>query len=725
MVTFGARFSRVSMSGALLMLGVLPAVSNAASCDSITCLTTRQENVLVNDGSSFDVGSGGTLVNSTVSHGNIHIWDAGVSVDTTVNGDGWLQIQDSGRAFDSVVESGGTMVVVGSATALSTTVTGGNLEVAQNAVVSDTLLNSGTMYVYMDATAKNTRVNNSQMTVYQNGYADQTTIYDGGLLSVSDTASAIDTTVNRGGQMESVSGTHVHFTTVNQGGLMVLGDRADASDTTINAGGVLQLKGDAILGGASAINGQVAFADPAVNGFHILMVKGPLTGNGTFLMNTDLASAKGDQIRVQGPISDSHTLVVADSGTAPSGAQQPLMLVNGNGGSGDFKLYGQTVDAGAYRYTLRQQGNDWYLAKPDVNTPDQDPQDPVNPPPDENPQQPVNPPVVDNPQVPPISQPPTTSKPANRPQIPQSHTLSKGANAAVATQTASAALIGAQMNATTQHLGELRSGKDQGGLWTRGYGTEQRLDTGTSRAFQQQVNGMEIGADTALPFADGTLYVGGLLGKGQARQDFGEASKGTIDSATLGGYASYLDRSGVYVDGAVKYSRLDNEVNITSNLGDKVKARYKNHAVSADVQVGKTLDLGQGWFVEPQAGLQVARISGGRYTASNGLEVEQDAMMSVQSRVGAMAGRNLQLDNGVAVKPYAKAAWITEHAGDSHVKVNGAELDSRLPGSRAEIGAGVSVKAADKHSFFAEAGYTHGSDIEQPWAVTVGYRYNW
>lgn len=91
------------------------------------------------------------------------------------------------------------------------------------------------------------------------------------------------------------------------------------------------------------------------------------------------------------------------------------------------------------------------------------------------------------------------------------------------------------MNATTQHLGDLRSGKDQGGLWIRGYGTEQRLDTGASRAFQQQVNGLEIGADTALSFADGTLYVGGLLGKGQARQHFGEASNGTIDSATLGG----------------------------------------------------------------------------------------------------------------------------------------------------------------------------------------------
>lgn len=50
--------------------------------------------------------------------------------------------------------------------------------------------------------------------------------------------------------------------------------------------------------------------------------------------------------------------------------------------------------------------------------------------------------------------------------------------------------------------------------------------------------------------------------------------------------------------------------------------------------VGKAFDLSQGWFVEPQAGLQVARISGGRYTASNGPDVEQDAMMSVQPFAG-------------------------------------------------------------------------------------------
>ncbi|MDN4543998.1 MULTISPECIES: autotransporter outer membrane beta-barrel domain-containing protein [unclassified Pseudomonas] len=42
----------------------------------------------------------------------------------------------------------------------------------------------------------------------------------------------------------------------------------------------------------------------------------------------------------------------------------------------------------------------------------------------------------------------------------------------------------------------------------------------------------------------------------------------------------------------------------------------------------------------------------------------------------------------------------------------------------AEIGGGLSVAAKQNHHFYAEGGYTKGSDIEQPWAVTVGYRYN-
>lgn len=690
MFTFGVQFSRYSLSGAMLVLGLIPFKTFADSCDKLACLTTAQSHLLVDNGGSLNVGTGGVVIDSQVSNGFIHLWNSGQSLGTTVSGDGRLQLNDQAMAYDTVVQNG-QMVALGSANATNTTVNSGFFDVAQNATANSTRLNGGSMFIYMDAKAKNTIVN------------------DGSTLSVRDRASASETVVNQGGILDSSAGTVVHNTQVNQGGIMVLGDRAEASDTTINQGGALQLKGDAILGFDTRVNGQVSFADPAVNGFHTLTIKGPLSGSGTFVMNTDLAEQQGDKLRVLGEISGNHTLVVADSGKAPANGWA-LTLVDGNGGNGDFKLHGGTVDAGAFRYELQHIGEDWYLvnsgASDGINKPDESPD--TTPPTD-----PVTP-------VFPVA--PVDPAPSHR---PQANSLSKGANAAVASHAASATLISAQMSATTGHLGELRSGKDVGGVWTRGYGAEQRLDTGASRSFRQQVNGMEIGADRGVQAFDGTLYVGGLIGQGQGRQDFGEASNGTINSTSLGVYASYQDRSGLYVEGVLKYSHLENDIAITSNLGNKVKAHYKNHAVSTDLQVGKHIELGQGWYVEPQAGLQVARISEGRYTASNGLSVEQDAMNSVQSRIGGELGRDLQLDNGITLKPYAKTTWITEHDGDSNVKVSGAKLASRLPGSRGEIAGGVRVALAEKHNLFIESGYTKGSDIEQPWAVTVGYRYNW
>ncbi|WP_085712500.1 MULTISPECIES: autotransporter outer membrane beta-barrel domain-containing protein [unclassified Pseudomonas] len=713
MLALNVRFSRVSLSGALLVLSAAPMVAQAASCDSQPCLTSPQSNLLVDNGLTVYAGTGATLTDSTVSLGTLQLLEESVASGTTIKDSGRLHAQDSAKLTDTLMDDG-ILLLTGSATALTTRVNDGFFEVTQNAAVSDTRLDGGQMYVYGDAQAKNTRVANSLMTVYQNGHAQQTTVNAGGELAVNDTASVDDTRINLGGTMTSVAGTTVSNTTVNQGGLMVLGAAATASDTTLNDGALLRLKGDAALNGANRLDGRVEFADPAVTGaFHTLTINGPLTGNGTFAMNTDLASLRGDLLKVQGPISDLHTLVVADSGNAPSGAQQALKMVEGNGGNGDFQLFGGTVDAGAYRYSLQKQGNDWYLGKPAISTPDESIQEPQVPPVDDQPEAVVQPVVI---------QPPAT--PQLQPQ-PQSQILSKGANAAVANQAATAALLDAQNGSTRQHFSDLRSGKDQGGIWARGYGAEQKLDTRTSRAFQQQANGMEIGADTALPMASGTLYVGALFGQGQGRQDFGERSKGTIDSTTLGAYASYQDQGGLYVDGALKYSRLNNEIKITSNLGEPVKAHYDNHAVSAEAQIGKVIDLGRDWFVEPQVGVQVTHISGGRYTASNGLDVQQDALTSVQSRVGAQFGRELQLDKGLRIKPYVKAAWVTEHAGDSEVKVNGARLDSRLPGSRAELGGGLMLTAAQNHHVYVEGQYAKGSDIEQPWAVNVGYRYNW
>lgn len=462
------------------------------------------------------------------------------------------------------------------------------------------------------------------------------------------------------------------------------------------------MTGSSRIGQLNLAEGQVRFSGPSHS---VLAIDGDLTGNGTFMMNSDLASEQGDLIKVGGSIEGAHTLVVEDSGHEPAAANGKLMVVDGNGGAGGFSLYGGHVDAGAFRYTLEQRANDWYLVNTAGVAPVDPPVDPIDPPVD--PVNPINPvdPVI-----------PVDPAPAH---------LSAGANAAIASQTAAATLWNAQMNTLVKRLGELRLGQDEGGVWTRAIGSRYNIAEHSSRAFSQNNSGVEIGADKAIGVASGKVYVGGMLGTAKSELNFGEGASGQIDSRMLGVYATYLNDNGVYVDSVLKYSRFDNDLKLPTNLGNAVKGSYSANGYGVDVEVGKHIQLKDGWFVEPQVELSATRTTGANYTASNGLRVDSAAMNSLQSRVGSLFGRSLELGNGMRAQPYVKASYIAEHAGDSHVRVNGHKLKSELPGNRAELGLGGILQVSERSKLSLDAEFAKGNDIEQPWGVTLGYRYLW
>ncbi|WMI98141.1 autotransporter outer membrane beta-barrel domain-containing protein [Pseudomonas chlororaphis subsp. aurantiaca] len=463
------------------------------------------------------------------------------------------------------------------------------------------------------------------------------------------------------------------------------------------------MTGSSQIGQLNLDQGQVRFSGPSHS---VLAIDGDLTGNGTFMMNSDLANEQGDLIKVGGSIEGAHTLVVEDSGHEPAAANGKLMLVDGNGGAGRFSLYGGHVDAGAFRYTLELRADDWYLVNTAGVAPVDPPVDPVDPPVD-----PIDPPI--NPVAPVI---PVDPAPAH---------LSAGANAAIASQTAAATLWNAQMNTLVKRLGELRLGKDEGGVWTRAIGSRYNIAEHSSRAFSQNNSGVEIGADKAIGLASGKVYVGGMLGTAKSELNFGEGATGQIDSRMLGVYATYLNDNGVYVDSVIKYSRFDNDLKLPTNLGNAVKGSYSANGYGVDVEVGKHIQLKDGWFVEPQVELSATRTTGANYTASNGLRVDSAAMDSLQSRVGSLFGRSLELGNGMQAQPYVKASYIAEHAGDSHVRVNGHKLKSELPGNRAELGFGGILQVSERSKLSLDAEFAKGNDIEQPWGVTLGYRYLW
>jgi outer membrane autotransporter protein len=281
------------------------------------------------------------------------------------------------------------------------------------------------------------------------------------------------------------------------------------------------------------------------------------------------------------------------------------------------------------------------------------------------------------------------------------------------------------MNALVKRLGELRMGNDEGGIWTRAIGKRFEVGESSSRAYEQNINGMEIGADKAIRLNGAKLYLGGMVGSAHSNANFGEGATGEVDSKFGGLYATYLHDSGVYVDTVAKYSRFDNKVKTPTNTGEQVKGSYNTNGVGIDVEVGKHIELKEGWFVEPQLEITATKTEGGRYTASNGLKVKADDLDSLQSRMGGLVGRSIVMNNGMKVQPYAKASYVTEHAGDSSVKVNGIKLDAKLPGNRTEVGLGGVMQLTENSKISVDAEYAKGTDIQQPFGVTLGYRYLW
>ncbi|MCY1527972.1 Pertactin autotransporter precursor [compost metagenome] len=292
-------------------------------------------------------------------------------------------------------------------------------------------------------------------------------------------------------------------------------------------------------------------------------------------------------------------------------------------------------------------------------------------------------------------------------------------------QTAAANLWYAELGSLTQRLGELRLGKDQGGVWVRALGSHQHVDSGYSRAFKQQISGVQVGADRALALDGATLYLGGMVGTGESEQSFGERSSGDLDSQSVGLYATYLRDDGWYVDNVLKYDRMHGKVKVPTNLGAPVKGRYDADAIGASVEVGKQIALRDGWFVEPQAQLAATRLEGPSYTSGDGLRVKASDTDSLLGRVGVRAGKTLQLDSGMKMQNYLKTSYIDELAGDTSVTVNGHKLHNQLPGSRVEVGFGSVLQVSERQKINLEANYANGDDIEQPWAVTLGYRFLW
>ena len=446
-------------------------------------------------------------------------------------------------------------------------------------------------------------------------------------------------------------------------------------------------------------NGVVNLANDNYQG---IIVRGNLTGSGTFNLNTNIAENKNDKIVVKGTAEGNHKIGVTNQGA--NIANGKVTLVETNGGNAAFSLTNPNnrVDLGAYQYFLTKEGNNWVLANSKNAVTPTPPVAPVTPS-----KQVVTP---SKPEVTPSTPVVTPSNPVVPPAVlPSAPLLSDLANAQVSLRQAQLLLVEDDLSGIHQRLGEVKNG-EKGNVWVRNVNSRQKLaalSTGESETsgFKQNVHSLQVGADAAVT---DNLRVGGFVGRSQANVDFnGHYGDGKVRSNSVGLYAAYLADNGIYVDNIVKYSRLH------ANSDHTEKRHYNAYTISSEL--GKRFSLANDWTITPQAQIAWTHIS------SQGNE---DSLSSVYSRIGLRVAKGFALSNGWNLQPYAEVNAITSKNRSSKIHYTNSALDVASSRGRFESAVGLNAGFAN-HRFGLEVSRADGKNFDKPYAIQAVYRYQW
>ncbi|MBB2886185.1 outer membrane autotransporter protein [Pseudomonas sp. KD5] len=413
---------------------------------------------------------------------------------------------------------------------------------------------------------------------------------------------------------------------------------------------------------------------------------GELSGNGTFVMGTDLGNGNTDFLNVTGNASGQHQLRISATGTTPVTAE-PVKVGNIASGDASFSLGSRdTVDAGTFVYRLTKEGQGLYLN-------------------------------------------------------PDKETVSTSSNTALALAGSARSLLNAEMNMLNDQIGDrglsarpeasMRAASDSdttklsNSVWVRTYGNQYSVDNAYGDGYTQNQTGITGGADTLVDLGGRSWVLGGFVGSSHTKMDLKYGSSATVESVNAGVYGSTFDvESGVFVNVMAKINQFDNKAKVTMSDGTRAKGDYTALGASGSVAVGKHIRLKNNYFVEPQVRVSTGVTQSDSYRLDNGLEVKADTMRSLQGNVGVRGGRVISLENGSLLEPSLSAGVNHEFVKTNEVKINDDSFDDDRASSSIEYGAGVKWTPAQRNwQVSGQVGGSKGNTVSQDWSGSLRVSY--
>ena len=246
--------------------------------------------------------------------------------------------------------------------------------------------------------------------------------------------------------------------------------------------------------------------------------------------------------------------------------------------------------------------------------------------------------------------------------------------------------------------GEFRS---MNSMYELGYDVKQNCDNGSRRV------GM------AIDYMKGSTSYDDILGKGETKR-YG-----------LWLYDTWLGDKGHYADYVLKWGHLSNDFDIRDKDSfDHVVGDYSNNVFSVSAEYGKKNDMGSSWYFEPQAQLQLARLTRADYTTeTQDTKVSVEGINSLIGRVGFRLGRDVDERRTV----YVKADLLHEFLGEQTITasdVTGTMSETfENKGTWYDVGLGFATAIGKSSYAFMDFEKSFGNDNDETYQINAGVQW--
>lgn len=285
------------------------------------------------------------------------------------------------------------------------------------------------------------------------------------------------------------------------------------------------------------------------------------------------------------------------------------------------------------------------------------------------------------------------------------------------------------MDRLNKRLGEARyiNGEEDQGMWVR-----IRHDRiGKDNAFRSQNTMYELGYDEKQECDNGERRVGFAVDYMHGDTSYSNiGGKGEIDRYGLWLYDTWMGDKGHYADYVAKWGHLKNDFGIyAAGVKDKITGDYSNNVFSISAEYGRKKDIGNDWYIEPQAQLQLARVTGADYVTNQNTKVSVDGINSLIGRAGFRIGKDFGEEKQSTV--YLKADVMHEFLGDQDISLkdktsdgNWSTISYENEGTWYDVGFGFATQLSKASYAFMDFEKSFGHDNDETYQINAGVQWS-